>query len=353
MEEQRLRLGASIFTLFILLICAGLLVVLRPFLPAAAWAVVISLTTWPIYRRVKSGLRGAKAFAPLLMTLLAAGLVVGILLPLGFGVAREVRKAHATAELYLTAENLDRTLKKIPWLSPAIAERVRSYFQEFNTSQVFTDNRDTLVQVATSAARGFARTVFNLCVCFVLMYLLYSRGEKLGHELLEILSKIGGRRFQRMMAEAREVTRAAVYGMVMTAIAQGALAGVGYYFAGAPVPLFLGVLTTILSLLPFGAPLVYIPVAIVVALQSQSMLAAILLALWGLGVVSMIDNILRPYFISQASTLPFLLVFAGVIGGLLGFGLVGIIIGPVIIAISRVLWHELLTLAPEALTESR
>ena len=132
--------------------------------------------------------------------------------------------------------------------------------------------------------------------------------------------------------------------MVMTSLAQGICAGIGYYVAGAPVPLLLGILTTVLSLLPLGAPVIYLPVALFVGLQPQGALAGILLALWGVCVVSIIDNVLRPYFISKASALPFLHIMAGVIGGYVAYGLVGIIIGPVIISLARVLWSELLTL---------
>jgi predicted PurR-regulated permease PerM len=94
-----------------------------------------------------------------------------------------------------------------------------------------------------------------------------------------------------------------------------------------------------MSLIPFGTPLVYIPVAGYLLVQGE-VLAGVLLFAWGVGVVSMADNILRPFFISQATQMPILLVFMGVVGGVLSFGLLGIFVGPAIIAVAQVLWVE-------------
>ena len=118
------------------------------------------------------------------------------------------------------------------------------------------------------------------------------------------------------------------------------LAGIGYAVAGAPVPVLLGFFTMVMSLIPFGTPVVYLPVAVIVVANGAPLLHGILLAAWGICVVSAMDNILRPLFISQSTNMPIVLSFFGVIGGIIAFGLLGIILGPVVLAIALMLWRE-------------
>ena len=116
----------------------------------------------------------------------------------------------------------------------------------------------------------------------------------------------------------------------------------GYYFSGAPIPLLLGAVTMITALAPWGAPLVYLPVATyLLVFTSLPWYYGIGLAIWGVSVVSTIDNLLRPLFISQTTSLSPILVFIGVIGGILSFGLLGIFVGPALIAIAQLLWLDL------------
>jgi predicted PurR-regulated permease PerM len=127
---------------------------------------------------------------------------------------------------------------------------------------------------------------------------------------------------------------------LLTALAQGALAGIGFFVAGTPVPLLLAFCTVVASLIPFAPPIIYLGAAGALLAQGAPWWHAALLAAWGVGVVSSADNVIRPLFISQATQTPLLLVFFGVIGGLVAFGLIGVVIGPVILTIAMVLWKE-------------
>jgi len=126
---------------------------------------------------------------------------------------------------------------------------------------------------------------------------------------------------------------------VATALAQGALAGLGYWWARVDGPVLLGAVTALVAMLPFGAPLVWGSIGAWL-LVSGEFAAGIGLLLWGALVVSWVDNLIRPLVISSATRIPFLLVLFGVLGGLAAFGLIGLFLGPVILAVLVAVWRE-------------
>jgi predicted PurR-regulated permease PerM len=130
-----------------------------------------------------------------------------------------------------------------------------------------------------------------------------------------------------------------VYGIVCAAFAQGTLAGLGYWAAGLPAPIFLGALTFLVGLVPFVVPFMWAGASLYLFLTGKTV-AAVGLFIWGLTAVSWIDNIVRPLVISGSTRIPFLLVLFGVLGGLAAFGLVGLFIGPVILAVMMAIWRE-------------
>jgi predicted PurR-regulated permease PerM len=135
------------------------------------------------------------------------------------------------------------------------------------------------------------------------------------------------------------MTKAVVWGLVATALAQGALAGLGYWWAGVDAPVLFGAVTALVAMLPFGAPFVWGSIGIWL-LVSGNLTAGIGLLVWGALVVSWIDNLIRPLVISSATRIPFLLVLFGVLGGLAAFGLIGLFLGPVILAVLVAVWRE-------------
>jgi predicted PurR-regulated permease PerM len=134
-----------------------------------------------------------------------------------------------------------------------------------------------------------------------------------------------------LLAVAGATIKGVVYGVLGTALAQAILAGIGFFVFQVPGALFLAFLTFIMSLLPMGPPLVWIP-AVIWLVAHDRIAAAIFLAIWGFLVISGIDNLLKPYLISRAGRLPFILVLLGALGGVLSFGLIGIFLGPILLA---------------------
>jgi predicted PurR-regulated permease PerM len=141
-----------------------------------------------------------------------------------------------------------------------------------------------------------------------------------------------------------------VYGILLTALVQGTLAGLGYWVAGMASPVTLGVLTALFALIPFGTPLVWGGAGAWLLFQGETG-AAIGVWIWGAAVVSQIDNVLRPIFISSVGAIPFLLVLFGVLGGLLAFGLVGLFVGPIVLAVAWAVWREWAAHLDDAVTE--
>jgi predicted PurR-regulated permease PerM len=154
-----------------------------------------------------------------------------------------------------------------------------------------------------------------------------------------VLQRFVGARVERYLSAAGATTKAVVYGLILTALAQGTLAGLGYWMAGVHAPVLLAVLTAVIALVPFGAPLVWGSLGVWLLLTGHSA-AGLGLLLWGMLVVSWIDKLVRPMVISSASHVPFLLVMFGVLGGVAAFGLIGLFVGPVVLAIVMALWRE-------------
>jgi len=148
-----------------------------------------------------------------------------------------------------------------------------------------------------------------------------------------------GPRIHHYLATISDTTRAVVYGIGLTAIAQALLAGVSYFVADVPNPMLLTIITFMLALIPFGPPISYTAVSLWLFSQGQTIEAIGVMA-WGVRVVSTADNVIRPLVISGATQIPFLLIMFGVLGGIASFGLVGLFIGPVILAVLLAIWRE-------------
>jgi len=179
----------------------------------------------------------------------------------------------------------------------------------------------------------------RLGIALLTVFFLFRDGDHLLDELRGVLRGLLGDRVQAYFTVIGDTTRAGVYGLLLAAFAQGLLAGLGYWVAGVNAPAFWGAATAVVAVIPFGAPLVWGSIGVWLLLQGQ-VGAGIGLLLWGTLAISWIDNLVRPLIISGVAKIPFLLVLYGVLGGLAAFGLIGLFVGPVILAILLALWRE-------------
>lgn len=316
--------------------------VLHLFLVPVAWALILTYVSWPAYRRLRDRLPGRPTLSALLMTALLSLLFA---LPLIWLIALlrvELPEAYRTLIDYLSQgpDALPPSLAELPWLGEQLQtllarlagdrDALGQYLGEWAQPRI-----DEIGRLLGDVGRNAIKFGFALLTVFF----IYRDGEVLLHQTRRVMQRFVGERARPYLAAVGDTTRAVVYGLVLTALAQGLLAGLGYWVAGLRAPVLLGAVTAIIALIPFGPPLIWAPLGIWLLLEDR-LLAGIGLLLWGGLVVSWVDNLVRPLVISTATRVPFLLVMFGVLGGIAAFGLVGLFIGPVIIAVLLAVWRE-------------
>jgi predicted PurR-regulated permease PerM len=171
------------------------------------------------------------------------------------------------------------------------------------------------------------------------MFFFLRDGARFFSQIRAVLEGLLGPQVRSYLKAIGDTTQAVVYALVLAALAQGVAAGIGYWGAGIHAPVFLGALTALVALVPLATPVMWISLSTWLIVTGH-VREGVGLALWGLVVVSWVDNIVRPLVISNATRMPFLLVVFGVLGGVLAFGLVGLFIGPVVLAVSLAIWRE-------------
>ena len=332
--------------LILALLLGGLLVlaysVLHLFLVPIAWAAIMAYATWPLNMRMRRALGGRPTLAAAVMTLL---LTLAIALPLLWLISvlrTELGSAYAAVAAYLAQgpKPLPDFVRATPWLgdwlqetldhlaaNPAALREQIGVWMEQRTGE--------LLELLGGVGRNAAR----LGLALLTVLFLYRDGEKLLAQVRHVLGRFVGQRVEGYLSAVGATTRAVVYGLVLTAIAQGALAGLGYWVAGVQSPMLLAVITTLIALIPFGTPFVWGSIGVWLLLTGKTA-AGIGLLIWGTVVVSWVDNLIRPIVISNATQIPFLLVMFGVLGGVAAFGLVGLFIGPVVLAVMMAVWRE-------------
>jgi predicted PurR-regulated permease PerM len=250
----------------------------------------------------------------------------------------------AVQQFLATPTQLPDAIKSIPWLGNWLALQLKANPQDITimAKSFLADNAYSLANLASGISKNVAK--FGLAV--VILFFFYRDGARIMLEMRHVLTKFIGPNIHGYLHAAGTTARAVVYGVLLTALAQGFVAGLGYWAAGLSSPVMFGVLTAILALIPFCTPLAWGAAGLWLLMQGHTT-AAIGVWIWGAAVVSQLDNILRPIFISNASAIPFLLVLFGVLGSLLAFGLIGLFVGPIILAVLWAVWREWTTHLPE------
>lgn len=348
---SRLQMAAAVLAAALLVV--GAYVVLRPFLVPIAWAAILAYATWPLYQRVLKRVGGRELWAALAMTLLvilAIALPVALLsVVLADDVATVFRIVRAWAD---QPPDLPAWVGELPLVGPTVVGWHAALRANPGTIQRLLVERAAWWSQAVLAAAGdVGRNLANFGLTLLTVFFLYRHGETVLSQTHRVLERLAGEQVRHRLGLVGTTVRAVCYGMLLTAAAQGVLAGLGFWVVGIRASALLGVLTALLALLPFGPPLVWLPAGLWL-LATESIWKGGALLLWGTFAVSGIDNILRPYFIGGAAQIPFLLVLFGVLGGIGSFGLLGLFVGPAILAVLLALWREWAAAAASELAES-
>lgn len=328
------------------LLLAACLWILRPFLGPTIWAVMVVVATWPLMLRVQRHLGGRRALAVTVMTL---ALLLLFVVPLSLAIVTIVGNADRLIEwaklasAYHLPEAPPRWLLDLPILG-SVLERAWVQAAELG----LRDLLPRLSPYAGNLTRWFVSEVGSVGVLllqFLLTVLisgvLYSHGEEAADHVRRFASRLGGEHGAGAVTLAGGAIRGVALGVGVTALVQALMGGLGLMLAGVP---FSGLLTALLFMLCIAqvGPIPVLLGAAGWALYDGSVGWAIALAVWGT-LVGTLDNFLRPVLIKMGADLPLLLIFAGVIGGLFAFGLVGIFVGPVVLAVAYTLleaWME-------------
>ena len=323
----------------LVVVVIGCYQVLDPFVPAILFSAVACSASWPLYARLRRGLGNRPAIAALLMTLLWVLVVIGPVTAIAVSLADDV-----TAFVEMMRELLDRGAPPPPqWLSqiPLIGEPLAGYWQRFASNREETlgllknlaqPARNLLVGTSKAVGTSLLQMVFAAFIGFF----FYRDGEALLRASRRILHKLAGDLGDDLLLTIDQTVTGVVHGIFGTALAQAAVALVGFVIAGVPGAVALTTATFFLSMIPVGPPLVWGGAAIWLFQQGRLGWAIFMLA-WGLFAISSIDNVVKPYLISRSSSLPILLVVFGVFGGIFAFGFIGVFIGPPMLAVGLTL----------------
>lgn len=315
---------------------AGCFLVLRPFLSALLWAAILSFTTWPAYRFLLDRAKLRPGWAAALMVT-AMMLVIGLPLAIAAPTSRqEVEGLRTSIQDFLT-DGLPGMLAatgRLPFVGPFLQER-------FGQLDLGVGNLLGMLRPYAGDAAGMALSLFlslvsgvaELIIAILLSFFFYRDGPRLAEALDRAAERIADGRGRRLVALTGAVTRGVVYGLLGTAVVQGAMTTFGLWLSGVPHPALLGLLAGVISILPIGAPVVWIP-ATIWLLANGSTGWGIFMGLYGAFGISSVDNFIRPWLIARGADLPLLLTVLGALGGALAFGFLGLFLGPVLLAVA-------------------
>lgn len=315
---------------------AGSVFVLRPFLTALLWSVLLVVSTWPMLRLLEVRVRLPRGVA---VSVLSLCLLALFLVPFGWGLSAILRNVHAVMQMMSQLETL--TLPHAPaWLEhiPVVGDTVLGAWEELAS----LGTQELTARAAPFAARagrwvlselgGLGNVLIQGLLVIALSALLFLRGEWALDRALLAGERVGGDRGRQLVRLAGQAIRGIALGVGLTAVAQTVLGAVGLIAAGIPYAAILSAIMFVACVSQIGPLIVLLPATGWLYWQGHPG-AAIGLLVWS-GVIATLDNVMRPILIRRGADLPLLLIFAGVIGGLLGLGLVGLFVGPVCLAVT-------------------
>jgi predicted PurR-regulated permease PerM len=313
--------------------------VLRPFLPAVVWATMVVVATWPALRVVQTRLWGRRSLAVTVMTLLMLTILAA---PLAMGVVAIVDRADD-----VVAWSKAMAARGVPappeWVAnlPLVGKRIAAEWRQLaatppeDLARSVTPYLAAVVGWLIAQAGGLGALLLQFLLTVAVSAMLYAQGETAAAGLLAFARRLGGEQGTRVVVLSAGAIRAVALGIVVTALVQSAIGGIGLAITGVPHPLLLTCLMVMLGVAQIGPGPVLIGAVIWLYVTSGGVWGTVMLV-WSLVTMSL-DNILRPILIKKGADLPLVLILAGVLGGLLAFGLVGLFVGPVILAVTYTL----------------
>jgi len=320
-----------------------------PFLHAIFWAAILAFAFYPLYRNILNRFRVKRTLAALITTLIILLLITPPMILILFSLTEEAVELYQRASAYLTSGELERFFENLKTTaSTEWARQLWSRLEPFRQNMVdallaFTRRMGNLTAMQIIAlSKNLLLLCFNFFLIIFLLFFFLRDGEQIYRFFYDLIP-MEQKNKKTLAGKMNETFSAVIRGQLLTSIVQGTLAGLTFWILQLPIPLLIGFLTFLSSMIPVtGAATVWAPFAIYLFVTNEVTKAAILSVI-GAFLISLSDNFLKPVLIGEKTKLPIFLLFLGMLGGLKIYGLTGVFLGPVILSLFFVLvkiYHE-------------
>jgi len=314
--------------------------ILSPFLPALIWATLLVVSTWKLMLAVQRTLWGRRDLAVVVMT---GALLLVVITPVTLGILAIARN---TDQLSQKAQEIQQWsvpeppawVARVPLVGAKVARKWREYASlapEDLRAQI-DPYSDDIKNWVLQKAGGLALVFLHLALTVIIAAVLYAKGEGAADGVRAFARRLAGERGDRMTTLAAQAIRAVALGVIVTAVLEAVLGGIGFLVAGVPLAALLTALIFVLAVAQIGPAPVLILAFGWLYWKNESAIVPIAFFAWSLVIIG-IDNVLRPILIKRGADLPLPVIFAGVVGGLIAFGLIGLFVGPVVLAVAYTL----------------
>lgn len=319
--------------------------VLQQFLIPLIWALIIAYVTYPIYEKILDFFNGKAILSAATLTSAVTAIVILVCYNLLNVLQEELWNTYT--QLITTfgthSFQLPESIRHIPYLGDYLENRLNHLL---NNRAALNEHliawAKYSLQLFGEGLRHAGKLIIELCFVLITVFFCFRDGKTWLIQLQMAIGYFFDDEQGIYLKTLGHTTRAVCYGLVLAALGQGIIAGIGYALAGVSAPLLLGAFTALMALIPMGATLVWIPTGLLL-LANENIWAGLGLLAWGFLVVSTVDNVIRPLIICGASRVPFLVVLFGVFGGLTAFGAIGLFLGPMILALLLTVWQVNIT----------
>lgn len=322
MVIDKKKITVILLIIISILLLYGLHLTFQPFYISILWTIIIGVTFWPVYSKVLAVLKGRSSLSSLIVII---GIILFFLIPsilIIRSLVTQITFAYEALQPRLP-EIIDRVSGILPLQDVSIKETITSNFKDLG---------NVLITYFTFATGNVLSIIFQILVTVLILFFMFRDGKGL-LDRIKSSAILPEPEVELFIKETGDVIIAVLYGVVLTAMIQGALGGFAFWVLGLPAPVLFGTLMFLLALIPFaGTPIVWGPAAAWLIYNGMYGKGIFMIA-WGVLAISMIDNFLRPYFISKKLGFHGLLSFIGIIGGMIAFGFIGVFLGPLLIAI--------------------
>jgi len=343
------RLTARVALALALVVAA--LWIAADFLPALIWAAILAVTIWPLYQSFASRI----SHEPSGLTALAFTLLVALVVftPLTLVIYQVAQQSDVLSGWI--AQSRDNGIKVPEWVArlPIAADTIQQWWRDnlrdpkSATAWLQSINADKASEFLKTVGGQLLHRLFIFFVALIALFIMLRNGRSIAVSFLATSDRLFGDPGEGLVEKMVGAVRGTVNGTVVVAVAEGLLIGAAYVLAGVPNPVLFTVVSIAFAMLPFGAWAAFTVAALTLLVSGGSGLAAICVFAWGALVMLAGDHFVWPTLVGDAARLPFLFAFVGIFGGLATFGLLGLFVGPVIMAALLTVWREWVVSRPE------